>query len=209
MIEVIENSIQLAALTVCTVIATICATREKSKRSALLAMFYGSYVLGDLYWLLYLVCYGHTPTFFYVPYLGWYAAYTFLHLLLLRLSPKEERNFRTPFAWAGPVFAVFMCTYYMTFGAYLGNTVTALLMSLLLYHTIRGLIYLHKHPGEDNRRRWIYLAAFVFCVIEYAAWTCSCFFWDESIRNPYYWFDLLVTPCTVMFLPAFRKAVRE
>lgn len=207
MIEVIENSIQLAALTVCAVIATVFAVRDRSRRSALLAMFYGSYVLGDTYWLLYLVFYGHTPSLFYVPYLCWYAAYVFLHLLLLRLSSETERCFRAPAAWAGPVFTVAMGVFYiLQWGDVLGNLITALLMGLLLYHLIRGFLYLRKHPEEGNRW-WMYLLALVFCVLEYAAWTASCFFWDEVLTNPYFWFDFLVTPCTVLFLPACRKAV--
>ena len=66
MIEIIENAVQLAVLTICMVLSADYSYRKQNRESAILAMFYGSYVLGDLYWLLYLICYGYTPRVFYV-----------------------------------------------------------------------------------------------------------------------------------------------
>ena len=93
MVEIIENAVQLVVLTCCAGFACWLSLKKQNRECARLAMFYGSYVLGDLYWLLYLVCYGHTPGIFYVPYMSWYAAYVFLDLLLLCLATAEERKF--------------------------------------------------------------------------------------------------------------------
>ena len=92
MIESLENAVQLALVAVYMALSIIYALREKPRNSVLLVMFYGSYLLGDLYWLLYLLFYSDNPAIFYIPDLSWYAAYGFLYLLLQRLSSKEERQ---------------------------------------------------------------------------------------------------------------------
>ena len=204
MVEIIENAVQLVVLTCCAGFACWLSLKKQNRECARLAMFYGSYVLGDLYWLLYLVCYGHTPGIFYVPYMSWYAAYVFLDLLLLCLATAEERKFISWPSLVLPVFAAVMCVYYMQFGDYAGNLVSAVLMSLLMYHSSRGMHYLRKHPEGDGRK-WMYILTLVFCFVEYSAWTASCFFVGDTLANPYYWFDFMVTPVVALFLPAFRK----
>lgn len=206
MTEIIENSLQLVLLMACTVLAGVYAFRTKSMSAGILTMFYGSYVLGDIYWLLYLVFYNHTPDVFYVPYLSWYAGYLFLFLFLQRLAPEEERKTVYPATWLMPVFTGGMCIYYMQFGDYLGNVITAVLMGLLLFHAVRGLIWIRRHP-EGKRRRALYAVVLAFCVLEYLAWTASCIFVGDTLSNPYYWFDFMLTPCAMLILPAFRKAV--
>lgn len=206
MIESIENAVQLALLLVCTAVSGAYAVRSRERSGAMLTLFYGSYALGDLYWLLYLMFYGHTPKLFYVSDLSWYAAYLFLYLLLQLVSDSEERRTRCPAVYLLPLFTVVMCVFYMQWGDYVGNVIAAVLMSLLLTHAARGLCWLRRHP-EDNARRWLYIVTFVFCLVEYAAWTASCFWAGDTWANPYFWFDCLLTLITLLFLPAYRKGV--
>ena len=53
------------------------------------------------------------------------------------------------------------------------------------------------------------LAILVFCLLEYTLWTVSCFDWEDSVTNPYYWCDLLLTASFPFFLGATRKAAAE
>ena len=206
MTEIIENSLQLVLLMTCTILAGVYAFRTRNMDAGILTMFYGSYMLGDIYWLLYLVFYNHTPDIFYVPYLSWYAAYLFLILLLKRITPEAERKESCPVAWLMPVFTGGMCVYYMQFGDYLGNLISAALMGMMMFHAVRGLIYMRKH-AEARCRRALYMVLMWFCTLEYLAWTASCIFVGETLANPYFWFDFLITPCAMLLLPAFRKAV--
>ena len=208
MIESVENAFQLALIAVCMTLSIIYAVREKARDGSLLVMFYGSYLLGDLYWLLYLLFYGHTPKIFYVSDLSWDAAYVFLHLMLQRLSSEEERKARYPLVWLLPVFTAAMCVFYMQWGSYISNVIAAVLMSLLLIHSVRGLAFIRKNPQAGNRKM-LYIVTLVFCVIEYCAWTSSCFFEVDTLASPYIWFDILLTVNIAFFLPAFRKAVES
>lgn len=46
-----------------------------------------------------------------------------------------------------------------------------------------------------------------FTALEYALWTASCFWVSDTLTNPYFWFDFLLTLVLLLFLPAVRKAV--
>ncbi|MEG1686950.1 MAG: histidine kinase, partial [Angelakisella sp.] len=96
MVEVIDNTAQLAVTMGCTVWAGVLAFRHKSQRYAVLACFYGTFALGLLYWLLYLVLRDYTPKFFYVSDLSWIASFLFLLLLNLSVAKKEEKSFCLP-----------------------------------------------------------------------------------------------------------------
>ena len=77
--------------------------------------------------------------------------------------------------------------------------VIAALMGLLLYASIHRLI--------ERRNRTLPALILIFCLLEYALWTASCFWNDAFLLHPYYWFDFLLTVSMPFFLPAVRKAV--
>lgn len=202
MIETLENGAQLAAVTVCFVLAL--RRRARDRAYEVLALFYSAYLLGDLYWQAHLFFYGQSPEVFYVSDVSWCAAWLFLFCLLRRVSTAEERRFRHPLLLAPPAFCAAMCVLYAQWGSYLSNIVCALVMSLILIYVARGLLYLR---GGAAPRRALYRATFFFCACEYAAWTASCFFGGDSLANPYYWCDALLTVSAVLLLPAAGKAV--
>ena len=70
MIESIENGIQLVTTAVCTALSVSRAVRSGKRVWLLLALASGVYFLGDLYWQLFLIFYGETPDYSYIPYLG-------------------------------------------------------------------------------------------------------------------------------------------
>ena len=199
MIESIDNGIQIVVLIIC-VIAVIFKTAKYQSRSwTLLAFFYGSWLLGDIYWTVCLLFYDKTPEISVVSDLSWYASYIFLYMLLRHTSPPEELPGRKILPWLGPVFALGMALFFMRLGAILNNLNYAALMGLLLYAAIRRLI--------ENRNRMLTAMILIFCLLEYALWTASCF-WNNTIHfHPYYCFDFLLTISFPFFLPAVKKAV--
>ena len=46
-----------------------------------------------------------------------------------------------------------------------------------------------------------------FAALEYALWTSSCFWVSDTLTNPYFWFDFLLSLVLLLLLPALRKAV--
>ncbi len=80
MIELIDNSLQITVLTVCAALSVYLAVRHGSRTWTLLSFFYGSWLLGDVYWLSCLIFYDRTPQISLVSDLSWYAALSLIHI---------------------------------------------------------------------------------------------------------------------------------
>lgn len=197
MIERIENALQIGTLVVCAAIALYRIVKRRGEAWTLLSFFYGSWLLGDVYWLACLVFYDGTPQISAVSDLSWYASYIFLYLLLRHTAPPEKPFGAKVLPWLGPVFTAGMGVFFMLRGEIAANLVYAGLMGFLLYAAIRRLM----------ERRSVYLSVLilVFCLLEYALWTASCFWNDEIVLHPYYWFDFLLTVSFPFFLPATER----
>ena len=197
MIERIENALQIGTLVVCAAIALYRIVKRRGEAWTLLSFFYGSWLLGDIYWLACLVFYDGTPQISAVSDLSWYASYIFLYLLLRHTAPPEKPFGAKVLPWLGPVFTAGMGVFFMLRGEIAANVAYAALMGFLLYAAIRRLM----------ERRSVYLSVLilVFCLLEYALWTASCFWNDEIVLHPYYWFDFLLTVSFPFFLPATER----
>ncbi len=203
MIERIDNLLQIAVLAVSAGIALIRAARRRDKAWILLALFYGSWFLADLYWSSCLFFYGKTPEVSLVSDISWYASYIFLYMLLREIAPPAGRRERRLLPWLGPAFALCMAAFYMQWGAIGSNLIYAALMGLLFFAAVRRLM-----DGERYARARLFCGMLLCgCLLEYALWTASCFWSGDSLRNPYYWIDLLLTASFPLLLPAVRKAV--
>jgi hypothetical protein len=221
MVEIIENAIQLAMTGICSCAALYRAVRYRDRAWALLGLFAGIYCLGDLYWMLYLALYGITPQHFSVAEMSWYASYLFLMLLIIYVRVDicghrmPETGGRTqwarvvsPVLWIVPVFTVGMCIFFMQWGDYVSNIITAVLMTGIMWHALSGLLYrgAEKKPGPASQQL-LFVVTLVFAVIEYALWISSCFWMGNTIGNVYFWLDILLSCTFLMFVPALRKAV--
>ena len=219
MLDGIENTLQIAVLLICVLITLVRAVQKRSRTWTLLGFFFGSMALGDLYWTFCLIFYGTSPVVSIVSDLSWYASYIFLYMLLRHTAPPESARERRILPWLGFVFtlgmAVWFCSFYVFWNEeqgysfilwdkVLNNLIYASLMGLLLFASIRRIMGRERYPAQ----RTLCAAVLVFCLLEYALWTCSCFWFDESLMNPYYWFDFLLTVSLLSFLPAVGKAVR-
>ena len=204
MIESVENALQIAVLLACAGIAIARAAAHRSREWTLLGFVYGSWVLGDIYWLVCLVFYDRTPQVSLVSDLSWYASYIFLYMLLRQAAPPEGAREKRGLPWLGPVLCYGMAVFFMQWGEIVSNLIYATLMSLLLFSVIRRFLDRDRYAAQQP----LCIAILVFCLLEYALWTSSCFFSGEGIQNPYYWFDFLLTVSFVFFLPATGKAVR-
>ena len=205
MIESVDNGIQLFITALCTGIAAYGWYKDRSREWILLGLFSGVYFLGDLYWQLFLTFYHETPVFSDVPYFSWYASYIFL-LLLLTMQEKGAVIKGIKKYWPVHIFTAGLCVFFMQYGSYLNNLVCAFLMSLLISASLRGL-FGETAAGTGQSRRPVYASVLLFCVFEYGMWISSCFVSGDSITNPYYWFDVLLSVDCLLITFATGKAV--
>ena len=201
MIETVENAAQLVVVGISCCIAFVNLLRRRSRIWLLLGLSYGSFLLGLLYWLLYLLFYGDTPHFRYISELSWYTAYLLLYMMLHTVSDSEERSVRSRIPFLLLLFAAGMCVFYMQCSSVLSNLIALICMSMLLFHSSRGLIY---HRNKKGHGKWcrLYALTLLFCSAEYSMWTVTCIYWTDTFSNPYFWFDILQTICFPLFLPA-------
>ena len=205
MIESIDNILQIAVLLVCTLIAAKKALDLDSRDWTLLAFFFANFALDDLYLVICLLTVGESSILFVVSELSWYAAFIFLYLLILQAAPPETAKEKRLLPWLGPVFAAGMAVFFIQWGKIVSNLIYAVLIGLILFAVTRRLMDRERYA----RQRPLCVTALVFCLLEYALWTASCFFEGESITNPYYLFDLMITLCFPFFIRGTRKAVGE
>ena len=112
MIESFDNSLQIIVLLICASIALYKAITQRSQTWVLAFLFFGSWVLGDIYWLVCLLFYGKTPQISIVSDLSWYASYIFLYLLLYHRSAPDKESIKHLIPWLGPIFAAGMAIFF-------------------------------------------------------------------------------------------------
>ncbi len=205
MIESYENTLQIIVLLVCCGISLYKAVSKRSNIWGLALFFFASWLLGDIYWLVCLLFYDTTPQISIVSDLSWYASYIFLYLLLNGTSEPDLSSRNNILVWIGPVFAAVMAIFFMFQGDILSNLIYAALMGLLLYSSVSRLVD-RKQYGKQRFLAWMIL---LLCLLEYGMWTASFFWKDDSLTNPYYWFDFCLSISFLLILPATGKAASE
>ena len=218
MIESYENALQIAVLLLCVCAAVYHAIKTHNKAWTLLSFFYGSWLLGDVYWMVCLAFFGSTPEISVISDLSWCAAYLFLYLLLRQIMPPMPGREKRLLPWLGFVFSMTMAVFHYSFyvdwgeqygiayvlwGKALNNLVYGGLMGLLLFSVIRRMMEERRRSGQS----FLLVAVLIHCLLEYAMWTLSCFFWEITLANPYYWCDFQLTASFLLLLMATKKAV--
>ena len=208
MIELIDNLSQFVAVFIVGCLSSILYCRSRRQPYFLLSCFYFCFALGCLYWTLYYLLFVETPQIFYVSETGWMASYIFLCLLQYSLSDREERMFRCRTVWLAPLIGIPLLVFYCTYGDILSNICICGITIFILWSAIRGIAY-RRHATDTTARnlRQFHILTAAFIITEYALWTASCFWISDTLSNPYFWFDFLMTALLCALLPVTRQAV--
>lgn len=205
MIFVIENILQISVLFLCSVVAVSRALKFRSRTWTLLSFFFGSWILDDLYWLLYAWFFDEAaPSIGVLSDLNWYASYIFLYLLIRHLAPPESAKEKRLLPWLGFVFSFGMASYYMQWGNVLSNILYAMLLGMIIFTSIRRLMDRASCANVVP----LCIVSLLLCAFEYGLWTSSCIWYYGTLKNPYYWFDVLLSLTFPFFIAATGKAVR-
>lgn len=214
MIESIVNIFQMICIAITVALSTYNYYRSFRREWTLLALAGGAFFLGDLYYLLFLVFYGHTPRYSSIPEYSWSAAYISLLLLVIIRSGEHFPKPRNVFQWLIPVFSVALCIFFIRVtGYYVANIISVGLMCLLAWHTVSALFAGKGSPGsEDDERekgKLLYGLILGFCIVETVEWIISCYWMGDTIMNPYFWMDTMVSLIFLILPVALKKAVSK
>ncbi|MEG1459066.1 MAG: hypothetical protein RSB37_09015 [Acetivibrio sp.] len=207
MIEIVDNGIQLFITIGCALWAGILAAKRKSQSYFILACFYGTFALGLLFWLSYLVIMTYTPKIFYVSDLSWFASFLFLLLIDISFATPKERNYKPVGAWLITAIPAVTTLCFLFFGDIFGTLLWCPLLTVCTYDSTRGFLYARKQTGEGWNRQWIHLAILFVIFTEFTLWTLSYFFKSTTIGNPYFWCDFVLSAALFLLMPAMKKAV--
>ena len=207
MVELFDNASQFLATLLAGIGAGILFYKSRKQAYFLLACFFGTYSLATLYWTLHVLLFRHTPQIFYVSELGWLASSMFLLTLEYTLYTPEERGFRHPAVWLVPIICVPQLLLYLTYGDILFNLLLCGMTMAAAWYSVRGLLYARRQSGKLRDMQCFHIAVLCICALEFCLWTASCFWVSDTLTNPYFWFDFLLTAALFALLPAARKAV--
>ena len=77
--EIVDNIFQVIVFSLIVVADIVCWFLHKNRLYIILALAHSCFMMGTLYFVLYLVIRGKVPQFFYVSEISWVASYLFLH----------------------------------------------------------------------------------------------------------------------------------
>lgn len=207
MIELLDNFSQFLVTLLAAVGAGILFYKSRVQAYLLLTCFFGTFMLGTLYWTLHFFLFNYTPQIFYVSELAWIASSMFLLTLEYTLSTPDERKFRHPAVWLVPIFCIPQLILYLLRGDILFNLLICGLTMAVAWCSARGLIYARRQSGEQRAMQFFHIAVLIIIILQYCLWTSSCFWISDTYTNPYFWFDFLLTASMFALLPATKKAV--
>lgn len=201
MVETVDNAVQLIVLIGCLACAIVVSIRERDEGWYLLSGFYAAMAAGGLYWTLYLMLRADNPTYFYVSDISWIAGFLFLDVFVNVLVGKERPAQHRWVPWIFPVFCAGMCVFFMQWGDWITNAAMLAVFGHIGYSCLRGIMV--KSPYAK-----FLVFPIVYTLLECALWTSSCFWTGDTLANPYYWIDTLISACYIVLLVAFKRTMR-
>lgn len=209
MVELIDNITQFIVTCVACLGAGVLYYKSRNQAYFLLTCFFGTFTLGTLNWMLNILLFGYSPQTTYASDIAWVSSYLFLATLSYTLLSPEERKFRNPAVWLVPLFGLPQLILYLTCGDIFSNLAICSLTMATAWFAVRGLIYARRQVGKARDMQYYHLAVLFIIVLEYGLWTSSCFWTNNSLANPYFYFDFLLSAALLGLLPATRKAVGQ
>lgn len=192
--EVIDNTFQVLVLLGMTLASFHCALHRLSRSCLILAFGYASFMLGTLYYLLYLTIMGFPPQIFYVAECAWMAAYLFFLSLEILYWEKLRPAFSLP-ALFPALLAMGLIMKFEIFGP-------SPLMSGALAIAAGGLIYLCLSDLlQEETPRLYELSLLLLITLQITLYIVSIFFSDYTRFNLYYVVDIALTLTMVGLLP--------
>ncbi|MDO4869118.1 MAG: hypothetical protein Q4A65_02325 [Bacillota bacterium] len=205
MIESIDNTIQILTAGIGLAISLVRTVKTEKSEWLLLSLSFSGFFLGDFYYQAFLIFYDDTPQFSDIPYYSWAAAYLFLFMILLRIRNNNRNAQVSRIVWLVPVFVAANFVIYVMHGDIIWSIIDSAFMCGLMWCALSGLL----DPDEQKQRKGFYAAVLAVGIIEHGLWTTSCFWLGDSIINPYFWFDFLLSMVFLVLIPTLRKAVEE
>ena len=199
--EIVDNIFQILVLFCVMIASAVTACKKKSRDFLLLAGSYGCFMMGTLYYVLYLIIMGKVPQIFYVAEISWLAAYLFF--LSLSLSRRSARKASRCCLCFGAVVIVCLVMAFQIFGPSLFFSgcfgITAGTIVLRCMEVLRREKKHHFLDGIMLSVAWLQVLLYIV----------SEFIKDYTRFNLYFAVDITLTLTMAYLFFALRKEVER
>lgn len=191
MIESVSDAIQLLVLAACFSFAAVRVLRVRNTMWVTTVCFYSCMLLGNAYWLGYLLVFGESPLYSYIADMSWIAGYVFLLMLMVESDRSRGVSAPVPAAWIPVAVCAICCAYYIATSGYpLLNLVDNGLLAAIGFFAVRGITADPSERPADNRlacNKPFHWAALAFVAVEQALWLSSSLLEPGPMQvvNPY------------------------
>ena len=163
-------------LAACFALALVRALRVRNATWLEVVCFFACMLLGNAYWLGYLLVFGETPHYSYVAELSWIAGYIFLLMLLVECDQRRGVCAPVYAAWIPVAACAACCVYYVVeSGNLLLNIADNGLVAALGFFAVRGLAArpAKRDDGGLAANKPFYAAVLAFVAVEQLLWMSS------------------------------------
>jgi hypothetical protein len=180
----------------------------KQREWLLITIYYFSYFMGDLYYLLMVFFYEDIPQFGHISEFSWLSSYLAL-VLLMNSVGGEGRYYKSRLLWLVPLFTGASYIYFIQFGDYVYEFMCDSTMTIVMIFAIRNLLYL-RHNGIKSQSKLVFRLSMCMVTLEYCEWYSSgIWYQDDSFSNPYYIFELIIPIFMALFIPVISIVLNE
>lgn len=200
-VEMFSNLLQTLVAVVASVFAINLVLKKPKREYLLLAGFFVSFALGIVYWCVYNFLMDVTPQVFYVADLSWISGFLFLLSLEFYLSDDSVAKKKHWTMGLSLILTLVLGCYFCWRGKILIKFIWMLLLGICLFSANRNVVF----SSSATKPFHIWMIVYIFT--EYALWFAASFWISDTMTNPYFWFDFLLTFELALLLPIFKKAV--
>lgn len=198
--EVIDNLFQVSMLAAAAIAAIVLTIRYQERRFMILAFAYASFLMGTLYWVLYLAIIGNIPQVFYVSEISWLAAYLFF----LSFQIYRMKHMSLCFSWPASAAAFVIVVLVMGIGM-LGPSrfvsgAFAATVAAYTYLTVFRLLNTKPSSKVD-------ICILLCIILQMLLYIVSCFMPDFTHFNLYFAVDIILTIMLAVLLPLTYREV--
>lgn len=184
--EIIDNVFQVTVFFLIMVADVVCWFLRKNRLYVILALAHSCFMMGTLYFVLYLAIRGVVPQVFYVSEISWIASYLFLHSYQIVRYKKQRMNIAIIPLVCGIGMAIISIWSEIFGPAILSTGAFALAAGAIVYVSVFQILYGNK-PHKTN-------ICLLLCVIlQVSLYISSSFIHDYTKFNLYFSIDITLT----------------
>lgn len=195
--EIIDNVFQVAVLFIAVVADIAYGILRRNRLYIILALAHGCFMMGTLYFVLYLTIRGVVPQIFYVAEISWIASYLFLHSYQIVRYREQKTRFSIIPLLCGIGIAV-IAMWSRIFGpALLSTGAFALAAGSIVYVSVFQILY----GGAVRKKNMKTNVCLLLCVVlQLTLYISSSFFHDYTKFNLYFVVDIVLTISLALLL---------